>query len=192
MATSATVFTIGHSNLSMSQLLHRLQANGIKLVIDVRSSPRSRHVPQFNQEHLAGALAARGIQYRHSGEHLGGRPQDGRLYTHDGQADYHKMAETPGFQTELGRIIAEAGETAVALLCTEHDPDRCHRALLVGQQLHRQGCHIKHIGKEAAARTHEDLLQELELRHGTKGQEDAQQRAVDAQTRIAAYRKRNH
>ena len=191
MAEAATVFTIGHSNLTMAELLRRLQANGVNLVVDVRSWPRSRHVPHFNQERLGPALSEHNIAYRHSGEHLGGRPQENGLYTSAGQADYRKMAQTPGFQAELSRVIQEAGNRAVALLCTEHDPDKCHRALLVGHQLHLAGCQVEHIVTAGKIRTHEELLEQLSLWHGKGGKQVPQDMAVDAQARIAAYRKKS-
>ena len=47
---AVTVFTIGHSNLSVEEFLSRLQRHSIQAVADVRSSPYSQRNPQFNRE----------------------------------------------------------------------------------------------------------------------------------------------
>ena len=44
------IHTVGHSNLSAESLVEMLKRRGITQVIDVRSTPYSRYVPQFNRE----------------------------------------------------------------------------------------------------------------------------------------------
>ena len=51
MCTS-TVLTVGHSTRTWKVFLDLLRAHRVERVIDVRSIPRSRHNPQFNQETL--------------------------------------------------------------------------------------------------------------------------------------------
>ena len=46
------ILTIGHSTRSMKDFLNLLQAHGVKRLVDVRTVPRSRHNPQFNQDAL--------------------------------------------------------------------------------------------------------------------------------------------
>ena len=48
-----TIYTIGHSTRPIAEFLELLQAQGIKLLVDVRTIPRSRHNPQYNTETLA-------------------------------------------------------------------------------------------------------------------------------------------
>ena len=66
-----TFFTIGHSTRTIVEFVDLLRESGVDLVIDVRSMPRSRTNPQFNQESLPETLAPWQIGYEHIGE-LGG------------------------------------------------------------------------------------------------------------------------
>lgn len=68
----AIIFSIGHSTRTLPEFVELLQESAVTRVIDVRSIPRSRAVPQFNGETLPGALAAEGIGYTHLTA-LGGR-----------------------------------------------------------------------------------------------------------------------
>lgn len=54
---AATVFTIGHSTRELPVFLEMLRAHGVTRLIDVRTMPRSRKNPQFNQDMLPAALA---------------------------------------------------------------------------------------------------------------------------------------
>ena len=73
-----TIYTIGHSNHESEAFLALLQEHDITLLVDVRSSPYSRYVPQANRETLAHALEAAGIGYRWVGDRLGGKPEGDR------------------------------------------------------------------------------------------------------------------
>ncbi len=56
------IYTIGHSTRSLEgRLVGALKSFGVRLLVDIRSVPRSRHVPQSNQEVLAEAQPAAGI-----------------------------------------------------------------------------------------------------------------------------------
>ena len=59
------ILTIGHSTRSIKDFLNLLQAHGVKRLVDVRTVPRSRHNPQFNQDALPKALRHAGIAYIH-------------------------------------------------------------------------------------------------------------------------------
>ena len=58
-------FTIGHSTRPIDEFVALLTASEVKLVVDVRTVPRSRTNPQFNRETLPASLAAHGIAYEH-------------------------------------------------------------------------------------------------------------------------------
>src|SRR5215470_6817935 len=75
---TAAFYTIGHSTRSLEEFGDLLAENGVRLVADVRTMPRSRTNPQFNTDVLPDALAARGIEYRHLAElgGLRGKPKD--------------------------------------------------------------------------------------------------------------------
>ena len=68
------IYTIGHANRPLDRFIAILQSFAIDLVVDVRTIPRSRYNPQFNQETLpwrchrsliADTLPARGIRVVH-------------------------------------------------------------------------------------------------------------------------------
>ncbi len=46
------VFTVGHSTLPGERFVAVLKVYGIKELVDIRTIPRSRHNPQFNEEAL--------------------------------------------------------------------------------------------------------------------------------------------
>src|SRR5580692_10744237 len=60
-----TVSTVGHSTHPIEEFIRMLQAHGVRRLVDVRTIPKSRRNPQFNQESLAASLQAAGIDYRH-------------------------------------------------------------------------------------------------------------------------------
>src|SRR5579863_205600 len=129
-----TILTIGHSTHTWEAFLDLLRAHGVKRVIDVRSIPRSRHNPQFNQEILRAKLRGARIGYVHLRK-LGGRrharrdsPNMGwRNGSFRGFADHMQSSE---FDAGLRRLIKLAREKRSALMCAEAVPWRCHRSLI--------------------------------------------------------------
>src|SRR5579871_6768783 len=70
-ATSACIFTIGHSTRSMQDFIAILKHFHIEELVDIRTVPKSRHNPQFNGDVLAHSLRNHHIGYRHQ-KNLGG------------------------------------------------------------------------------------------------------------------------
>ena len=66
------VFTVGHSTHSLDGFVALLVPHGVRRLVDVRRTPRSRRHPQFERDSLAAELAFRGVDYRHVPA-LGGR-----------------------------------------------------------------------------------------------------------------------
>jgi uncharacterized protein (DUF488 family) len=58
-----TIFTAGHSTVSLEDFIALLEAYRIECPVDIRTVPRSRHNPQFNADTLSSALRARKINY---------------------------------------------------------------------------------------------------------------------------------
>lgn len=128
------VFTIGHSTRPIADFLELLTGAGVELVVDVRTVPRSRRNPQYDQATLPGTLAAAGIGYEHA-PGLGGfrRPVDDspntgwRNLSFRGYADY---MQTPEFEDQLRKLDDTARRQPVVLMCAEAVPWRCHRSLI--------------------------------------------------------------
>lgn len=142
--TSATILSIGHSNLAYEEFVARLKHAGATAVADVRTSPFSRHFPQYGRDVLKASLARDGIAYVFLGRELGGRPERADQYT-DGVADYEKMARAPAFLAGLERLKHGARTYRIAMMCSERSPLDCHRCLLVSRALRQDGIEVEHI-----------------------------------------------
>lgn len=151
------LFTIGHSNQDLGHFLGLLQRHGIKTVADVRTVPWSRYVPHFNARALGAALAERDIGYLPFDRDLGGRPEGGEFYDQQGHVLYGRLAASPAFQEGLDRILAQARTSRIALLCSEEDPRRCHRHLLIGRVLGQRGVPVSHLRRDGSIETGTDL-----------------------------------
>jgi uncharacterized protein (DUF488 family) len=154
---AGVVFTIGHSIHSFEEFRNLLLGHGVARVADVRSIPKSRHVPQFNRDVLAPSLAASGVGYTHLGA-LGGRRharKDSvnmawRNASFRGYADY--MA-TPQFADGLAELMRMAGAETTTIMCAEAVPWRCHRSLIADALLMR-GWEVRDILSPAPATVH--------------------------------------
>ena len=105
------LFTIGHSAMETAVFLKLLQQFEIKLVIDVRSRPRSQRFPQFDQIELEGTLCVAGIRYLFLGEELGGRPEDPKGYRSDGLVDYRARRKSEHLPPGLSECWSNLNET---------------------------------------------------------------------------------
>jgi uncharacterized protein (DUF488 family) len=100
MPPRPTIWTVGHSTRPIGEFTDFLHAHEIRLLVDVRTIPRSRHNPQFNTDTLALSLRNVGLHYRHLPE-LGGLRKPKKESVNDGwrnasfrgYADYMQTAE---------------------------------------------------------------------------------------------------
>jgi uncharacterized protein (DUF488 family) len=151
------VLTIGHSTRELAEFIVLLQAHGVNMIADVRTVPRSRHNPQFNQETLPEALKAAGIAYVHL-PGLGGlrhaRADSAntawRNASFRGFADY---MQTDEYAENIARLTKLAGQAHVALMCAEAVPWRCHRSLIADSLLVR-GLAVEHIMSKTHRQPH--------------------------------------
>jgi uncharacterized protein (DUF488 family) len=148
MSRQPTIWTIGHSTRQIGEFTDLLRAHEIRLLVDVRTIPRSRHNPQFNTDTLAQSLREAELQYRHLPE-LGGlrKPKkdsfnDGwRNASFRGYADY---MQTDKFQRALEELMAYGTDTRTVIMCAEAVPWRCHRSLIADTLVSR-GWEVRHI-----------------------------------------------
>ena len=142
------VYTLGHSTLPLEDFLALLRAHGIAAIADVRRFPASRRHPHFSREALAAALARAGVAYtwlhglggRRAGQagspHVAWRNPSFRAY-----ADHMETAE---FADGLSRLLALGSAGAIAVMCAEAVPWRCHRQLIADALLAR-GIEVRHV-----------------------------------------------
>jgi uncharacterized protein (DUF488 family) len=154
------MYTIGHSTLPIEVFVDALRENGVRLLVDIRTIPRSRHNPQFGKEELPGSLAAAGIDYRWMRE-LGGLRhskrdsvnQGWRNLSFRGYADY---MQTPEFAHALDELVEFDEHTAAAIMCSEAVPWRCHRSL-VGDALLVRKRPVEDIFVASTGKSHRKL-----------------------------------
>jgi uncharacterized protein (DUF488 family) len=143
------IWTIGHSTRTIEEFIGALQANGIKLVVDVRLLPGSKRYPQFNKEELAKSLRQDGIGYEHF-PGLGGRRKAWkdshntawRNESFRGYADHMETAEFARGIARLQKMADHHGATAI--MCAEVVWWRCHRSL-IADYLKAHGAEVIHI-----------------------------------------------
>jgi uncharacterized protein (DUF488 family) len=130
-------FTIGHSTRPIGEFVGLLNDAEVKLVVDVRTIPRSRTNPQYNSDTLSGTLSEFQLGYEHIAE-LGGLrsrspevPRDVNAFWQNrsfhNYADYAMSTE---FRAGLQRLRQLGASTPCAIMCAEAVWWRCHRRII--------------------------------------------------------------
>jgi uncharacterized protein (DUF488 family) len=145
VAEPGPIYTIGHSTLPRDEFIAVLRGHGIGLLVDIRTVPRSRTNPQYNQDVLPAALAEAGIGYAHLARlgGLRGRRKDlpvgespNGAWRNDSFRNYADYALTPAFAAGLDELIALATGPS-AIMCAEAVWWRCHRRIVADYLLVR-------------------------------------------------------
>lgn len=140
------LYTIGHSNRTIEEFIELLHLNGVTLLVDVRSIPKSRSNPQFHQDVLPESLALAGISYSWIST-LGGRrskkagaqaraevgitdPDVNAYWQVQAFRNYADYAMGADFQQGFSELKALAKNQTVAIMCSEAVPWRCHRRII--------------------------------------------------------------
>jgi uncharacterized protein (DUF488 family) len=149
--------TLGHSNHSVDAWLALVRQHGIEVVVDTRSSPYSKYVPQFDRELIQHSLEEAGVRYLFLGAELGGRPANADYYDATGRVVYSLLRKDAAFQSAIVRLETGMERFRIALLCGEEDPAHCHRRLLIGRVLVERGHEMTHIRGDGRIETDEDV-----------------------------------
>jgi uncharacterized protein (DUF488 family) len=157
MPLRPTVWTVGHSTRPIDEFTDFLRAHQVRLLVDVRTIPRSRHNPQFNTDTLALSLRNVGLHYLHLPE-LGGLRKPKKESANDGwrnasfrgYADYMQTAE---FWNALEELMMHGQQHPTAIMCAEAVPWRCHRSL-IADGLVTRGWEVRHILSPVKADEH--------------------------------------
>ena len=125
------IFSIGHSQLHFFNFAKLLWKYQIKTLVDIRSRPYSRFAPQFNRTSLEMELSKLGIMYIFKGRNLGGKD------------------ENIDFEQNIQWLCQQARkEQNVAIMCSEAEPLKCHRHLLIEPHLKKYDVEVIHILKD--------------------------------------------
>jgi uncharacterized protein (DUF488 family) len=148
---NGTIYTIGHSTRAVDELVALLREAGVDLLIDIRTVPRSRFNPQFNNDTLPAALGAQGLHYRHLAA-LGGLrhapkgapPSPNGLWQNEAFRAYADYALTEPFRQGLAELHRFGDALTCAIMCAEAVWWRCHRRI-VSDYLLSAGVEVRHI-----------------------------------------------
>jgi uncharacterized protein (DUF488 family) len=145
------IFTIGHSTRSIEAFVDLLRSGPADLVVDVRTVPRSRRNPQYNEDVLGEELAPFQLGYtRIAG--LGGlrgkshevTPDVNGLWRNDSFHNYADYALTDDFEAAFGELLELSSERRVAIMCAEAVWWRCHRRIIADYLIER-GRDVRHL-----------------------------------------------
>ena len=136
------LYTIGHSTHTLQEFIDILHAHQITHIVDVRTIPKSRHVPWFNEKEFETSLRIENIDYTHLSK-LGGLRRTvnnsinkgWRNASFRGFADYMQTPEFFEGLKELNALIRKGRK--VAIMCAEAVPWRCHRSLIADAEIVR-------------------------------------------------------
>jgi uncharacterized protein (DUF488 family) len=130
-------FTIGHSTRPLEQFADLLLGTSVRMVIDVRTVPRSRSNAQYNRDTLAGSLSPFAIGYEHIAT-LGGLrgrqrtmpPTVNAFWQNPSFHNYADYAMGENFHSGLTRLRALGHVERCAIMCAESLWWRCHRRII--------------------------------------------------------------
>ena len=164
-------FTIGHSTRTIEEFVELLRESNVRLVVDVRTVPRSRTNPQYNRDTLPDTLAQYQIGYEHIAAlgglrgHKRGVPSEVNGFWQN--ASFHNYADyalTDAFREGLARLREIGQTTPCAIMCAEAVWWRCHRRIISDYLLAagESVCHILAAGKVEPARMTEGAKPEAD------------------------------
>lgn len=162
------IFLIGYSTRSIEAFIALLKAHDIQKVIDIRTIPRSRHCPDYNEEELERSLKLAHIGYRHMKE-LGGlrhasKDSINKGWTNASFRGFADYMQTLAFKKGLEKLEKEGKKKRCVLMCAEGVPWRCHRSL-IADALKLKKWKVFHIQSKKTLKPHQ-LTSFLHVRKG--------------------------
>jgi len=158
MNNKITIYTVGHSTHTLDEFIKILHAFEIGLVVDVRTIPRSRHNPQFNETELERELQHVDIEYIHLKE-LGGLRHTTKTSINTGWKNpsfrgFAVYMQTEDFQTGIEQLEMLAQKKRTVIMCAEAVPWRCHRSLIADALIVRN-LHVEDIMSNKTSKPHQ-------------------------------------
>lgn len=156
------IYTIGHSSHTSDYFLHLLRKFNINSVVDIRSVPFSKYVPNFNKNEIKNFLNLNHIYYVYMAREFGLIQEDSKLFHPDGYLDFNKLSETEFFIKGINRLKSGVDNGyKIAIMCAEKDPLDCHRSILISPILVSEGYSVVHILPDGKRETHSELEDRL-------------------------------
>ena len=148
------IYTIGHSTRTIPEFAELLRAGPVRLVVDVRTVPRSRTNPQYNADALPDALEQYQVGYERIAE-LGGLrgkardvpPDVNGFWQNRSFHNYADYALSKAFEAGLDHLLREADARPTAIMCSEAVWWRCHRRIIADYLLARGRTVLHLMGK---------------------------------------------
>lgn len=165
------IYTIGYTAFSIEEFINVITHYGINCVIDVRSSPFSKHYTDYNKDVLKNTLKKHNILYRNYSREFGARQIDPIYYSGD-VVDFDKFINSESFFDGVSKVSKgiEMGYTFV-LMCAEKDPIDCHRSIMLGKGFAKCGYEVKHIISITRLETQKELeIRLLDMYHKNRCQ----------------------
>ena len=151
------VFTVGHSTRPIEEFIELLSVNNVKQLVDIRTVPRSRHNPQFEQIALQESLSNHGVDYIYLKELGGLRPKAKNSvnlgWRNQSFRNYADYMQTEDFIGGIEKLIKVATKQPTAIMCAEAVPWRCHRSL-VGDALLVRNIIVRDIMSKTNTKEH--------------------------------------
>ena len=161
MSKEPPIFNVGHSTRSIAGFCDLLRLGPVDLVVDVRTIPRSRRNPQYNEDMLRDELAPYQIGYERIAE-LGGLrgrsaavpPEVNAFWENQSFHNYADYALSDQFADALAELIGLSSARSCAIMCAEAVWWRCHRRIIADYLLShgRNVLHLMGEGRADAAR----------------------------------------
>ncbi len=132
---SDIIYSIGHGNKELKQLVKELADLPVDILVDVRSRPGSKFHPQFNRAFMLPIVEENGIKYMYRGKNLGGL--DENVYREE-------------VLDEMTKLVKSGKK--VALMCSETSPAKCHRfragepGIALEPEFAKRGLTMEHLG----------------------------------------------
>lgn len=157
MSDVPPIFTVGHSTRSIPEFVELLRVGSVDVVIDVRTVPRSRRNPQYNEDVLGTELSSFQIGYGRIAA-LGGLRSRSRdvpaevngFWINQSFHNYADYALSHEFDAALGELLEISSARRCAIMCAEAVWWRCHRRI-VADYLIVRGRTVFHLMGEARA-----------------------------------------
>lgn len=156
------IYTIGCSSYDVEYLIRRLKQNRINVIVDVRSVPYSKHTPQYNADVLKKVLKQNQILYMDFSKEFGARREEKEVYVNN-RVSFERVMNLPIFGKGVERIKKGVeSKYRIALMCTEKDPEKCHRFSLVARGIEKKAnIYSMHILADGSAVSKESIENRL-------------------------------